>query len=311
MKLKLVSSFALLAVAAFGQLNPGPNAPKQTTTVTKREALNALAAAGKSPKLLYAEDFFVVPQIADGTQAGQGVWTTAFHIINLDTANSWPYELDFYTPAGAAASVGIVGLGSVTSVSGTLVPGQVVTYVTSGLPATVQTYWGVLNLNNSGPWVSVWETVNLANSAANYLSSMAGPSDFGVNYTSTNPGLFFPFDNTNNQFTTAAFANPDFTNYYNANTLQIQFLDSTGTLIDTENYTVNPGTQTAVVVSNTWPKTANIAGTMYIIPYDPSSGSNPAFSPITILGLQAVYTQNGAGFSHTNSFVPLMTLGNY
>jgi hypothetical protein len=54
---------------------------------------------------------------------------------------------------------------------------------------------------------------------------------------------------------------------------------------------------------------------MRIVPYTPASGATaasfPTFSPITILALQAKYIQNGAGFSHTNAFLPLMAIGCY
>jgi hypothetical protein len=312
-------ALAMILLAAGAYAQPAPNGLNRFQAfkgMTKQQALDATAKVNKVPKLLYAENFFVCPQVADGLQAGQGVWTTGFHIINLDTANSAPYELDFFTPAGAAASVGIVGqASSVSSLSGILLPKQEVTYVTTGLPATVEVYWAMLNTTASGAYVSLYEDINLFNAANNYLSSMASPSDFGVNNTSTNPGLFFAFDNTNEQYTTAAFANPDLTNYFDANTLQIQFLDSTGTLFDTETYTIPPGTQTAIVIANQWPKTANISGTMYIVPYAPASGSTaasfPAFSPITILGLESKSTQNATGFSHTDATVPLLTIGDY
>jgi len=255
----------LLAASAFAQQTaPGASRFQAFKGMTKKQALDATAKLNKSPKLLYAENFIVCPEVADGLQAGQGVWTTGLHIINLDYSNSAPFELDFFNPDGSVATVGIVGQSSgVTLLSGTLLPGQEITYETSGLPATFQNYWAMLNVNTSGAYTSLYEDINLFNAASNYLSSTSAPSDFGVNNNSSNPGVFFAFDNTNNQFTTAAFVNPDSTNYYNANTLQIQFLDSAGALIDTEVVTINPGEQTAIVIANTYPLTANIAGTMY------------------------------------------------
>jgi hypothetical protein len=54
---------------------------------------------------------------------------------------------------------------------------------------------------------------------------------------------------------------------------------------------------------------------MYIVPYTPAAGGNaasfPTFSPITILALESESTQNAAGFSHTNAFVPLLAIGCY
>lgn len=331
MKLRLLSGLILLTAAAFAQQTAtGVNRSEAPKGATKKLAMEATAQTSKVPKLLGAENFFIVPQVADGLQAGQGVWTTVFHVINLDWNNNADFELDFYNQNGTAASIGIVcpasgsingsacTAGTVTSMSsitGTLDKGQALNYSTGGLPAVVQSYWATLNVNTSGAFTAVYETINLFNAAANYLASESGPSDYGVQNTSNVPGLYLPFDNTNTNFTTAAFANPDFENSINVNSLEIYFVNSSGTLFDTESYTVPPGTQTAIVIANQWPKTADIAGTMYIVPYTPAAGGNaatfPTFSPITILALQSQSTQNGAGFSHTDAFVPLLAIGCY
>jgi hypothetical protein len=334
MKSRLLSVLTLLTASAFAQ-QPSPSQPlppglrrfQTYKGMTREQVLAANKETTKNPKLLYAEYYFIAPQIVDGLQAGQGVWTTEFHIINLDPINSTTFELDFFNPSGTAASVGIVGTGgavtSVSSVSGSLDPGQEVTYVTGGLPTTTQVYWGMLNYNSTGQFVSLYESINLFNAASNYLASESGPSDFGIYNYSNDPGTYLPFDNTNSGFTTLAFVNPDAqidaevgTGYTaEVPSIQISFINSSGTVFDTETYTVPSGTQTNVIIANTWPKTAGIAGTMYILPYTPASGATaasfPEFSDITILALQSKSTQNGSGFSHTNAFVPLLTIGCY
>jgi hypothetical protein len=331
MNLRLISGLILLTAPAIAQQTPGGvNRSEAFKGMTKKQVMEATADANKAPKLLGAEYFIIVPQVADGLQAGQGVWTTVFHVVNLDWENNADFELDFYNQSGTAASIGIVcpasgsingsactagAVTSMTSITGTLDKGQVLSYSTGGLPAVVQSYWATLNVNTSGAFTSVFETINLFNAAANYLASESGPSDYGVQNTANIPGLYLPFDNTNTNFTTAAFANPDFENSINVNSLEIYFVNSAGALFDTETYTVPPGTQTAIVIANQWPKTADIAGTMYIVPYTPAAGGNaasfPTFSPITILALQSQSTQNGAGFSHTDAFVPLLAIGCY
>jgi len=252
----------LLAVSAIAQQTPSRSGGfRAFHSMTKQQALDTVAQTTKVPKLEYAENFFVLPQVADGLQAGQGVWTTEFHIINLDPNNTAAFELDFYNQNGTPATFTIVGptfMG--TSISGTLDPGEVASYVTAGLPATVQVGWAKLNPNTSGAYVSVYETINLYNSAANYLSSVAGPSDYGVNAYSNEPGVYMAFDNTLGASTTAAFANPDIANTYNANTIQIEFIDLKGEIFDTETLTVAPGTQTAVVIADQWPMTAKRGG---------------------------------------------------
>src|ERR1700733_10234520 len=149
MKLRLLSGLILLTAAAFAQQAPGgPNrfqAPKGTT---KKQAMEAITESSKVPKLLGAENFFIVPQVADGLQAGQGVWTTLFHVINLDWDNNADFELDFYNQSGTAASSGILcpasgsingsacpagAVTSMSSITGTLDKGQVLTYSTGGL----------------------------------------------------------------------------------------------------------------------------------------------------------------------------------
>jgi len=330
MNLRFMSGLILLTAPAFAQQTaPGVSRSEAFKGMTKKQVMEATADANKVPKLLGAEGFYVVPQVADGLQAGQGVWTTIFHVVNLDWENSADFELDFYNQNGSAANIGIVcpasgtingsacTTGTVTSmpmITGTLDKGQVLSYSTGGL-GVVTSYWATLNINTSGPFTSVYETINLFNAAANYLASESGPSDYGVQNTANVPGLYLPFDNTNSNFTTAAFANPDFENSINVNSLEIYFVNSSGTLFDTESYTVPPGTQTAIVIANQWPKTADIAGTMYIVPYTPASGATaasfPTFSPITILALESESTQNAAGFSHTNAFVPLLAIGCY
>jgi hypothetical protein len=331
MNVRLLSGLILLAASALAQqTNPSLNRFQAFQGMTKKQAMEASANDSKVPKLLGAEYYYIVPQVADGDQAGQGIWTTVFHIVNLDPENSADFELDFYNQGGTAANVGITcpssgsinggactagAVTSMSSITGTLAKGQQLSYSTGGLPATVTSYWAALNVNTSGPFTSVYETINLFNAASNYLASESGPSDYGVQNTANTPGLYLPFDNTNSSFTTAAFANPDFPNSYDVNSLEIYFINSSGTLFDTESYTVAPGTQTAIVIANQWPKTADIAGTMYIVPYTPASGATaasfPTFSPITILALQSQSTQNGSGFSHTDAFVPLLAIGCY
>jgi len=166
--------------------------------------------------------------------------------------------------------------------------------------------------STSGYFVSLYEAINLFNAAANYLSSMAGPSDFGIYNDPQNPGAYLPFDNTNGAETSAAFVNPDaqFGGGAGVPTLLITFINSAGVVFDTETLTIPSGTQTAVIIPNQWPKTANIAGSMYIVPYTPASGSTPAsyptFSDITILAIQGKYIQNAAGFSHSIAWVPML-----
>lgn len=321
MKLRFLGGLILLTALGFAQqLPPGLKRFQAHKGMTKQQVLEA--AATKNPKLLYAEFYFVAPQVVDGLVPGQGIFTTEFHIVNLDPENATTFELDFYNQNGTAASVGIVGTGgtvtSMSTISGSLAAGQAVTYVTGGLPASTQTTWAMLN-SSSGYFVSLYETINLFNAAANYLSSMAGPSDFGIYNNAYDPGTYLPFDNTNGAETSAAFVNPDAQLPAGAAalvpTLLIYFINSEGVIFDTETFTVPSGTQTAVIIPNQWPKTANLAGTMYIIPYMPASGSTaasyPEFSDITILAIQGKYIQNASGFSHTNAFVPLLTIGCY
>lgn len=329
MKMRFLSGLILLTASAFAQqLAPGLNR-FQAKEVTTQRAKRTIKAA-KSPKLLYAEFYNIIPQVVDGLQAGQGVWTTELHIVNLDPNFSTTFELDFFNPEGASASVGIVGTGGtvtqMSSVSGTLDPLQEVTYVTGGLPTTTQVGWAMLNQSVGGLftenyYVSVYETINLFNAAANYLASESGPSDFGIDNLPTSPGSSLPFDNTNSSFTTLAFVNPDaqidaqIGTGYTAEvpTLQITFVNSAGSVIGSPvTYTVPTGTQTNVIIANTWPQTAGLAGMMFIVPYlTGCTTACPEFSDITVLALQSKSTQNGAGFSHTNAFVPILTIGDY
>jgi hypothetical protein len=336
MKMRFLSGLILLTASAFAQqldpslpLPPGLSRGQGPEGATRQRALRTIKAA-KSPKLLYAEYYNIVPQVVDGLQAGQGVWTTELHVVNLDPGFSTTFELDFFNPDGSAASVGIVGTGGtvtqMSSVSGTLDPLQEVTYVTGGLPTTTQVGWAMLNqsvggLFTTGYYVSVYETINLFNAAANYLASESGPSDFGIYNDTGNPGTSLAFDNTNSSFTTLAFVNPDaqidaqIGTGYTAEVplLYITFVNSAGAVIGSPvTYTVPTGTQTNVIMANTWPQTAGLAGTMYIIPYSTGCTSAcPTLSDITVLALQSKSTQNGAGFSHTNAFVPLLTIGDY
>lgn len=331
MKLRLLSGLILLTASAFPQQpRGGLNRLEAFKGTPRQPAADASASDVKVPKLLGAEFFFILPHVVDGLVPGQGVFTTEYHVINLDPNNPADFELDFFTQAGVAAEVGIAcpatleisGVactsGTVTSetkLTGVLDKGQIITYVTGGLPASAQVTWAEINVNTSGPFTAVYETINLANVAANYLSSTAVVSDYGVQNTTNVPGLYLPFDNTNSAETSAAFANPDFLNSYNVNNLEIYFINSSGTLFDTETFTLAPGTQNAIIIANQWPKTVNIAGTMYIVPYTPAAGDTPAsfptFSPITILAIQGKYLNNAMGFSHSNAIVPLMAIGCY
>jgi hypothetical protein len=334
MKLRFLGGLILLTASAFPQqLPPGLSRFQAFKGMTKQQAKEAVKA-NKSPKLFYAEYYFVAPQIVDGTQAGQGVWTTEFSLNNLDPASATTFELDFYNEDGTVATLGIVcpttatlngtacTAGAVVQesmITGPLAAGQSVTYVTGGLPASQQIAWGLLNFNTTGYFVSLYEGINLFNAAANYLSSEAGPSDFGIYNTPNSPGTYLPFDNTNSDYTAIGVVNPDAQlpagDASLVPTLQITFLNAAGVVFDTEQFTLASGTHQQIVIANTWPLTAGIAGTMYIVPYTPAVGDTPAsypeFSDITILAIQGKYLQNGAGFSHSIELVPLLTVGCY
>jgi len=126
MKLRFLGGLILLTASGFAQHLPADSKRFQAHRgMTKQQVIET--AASKNPKLLYAELYFIAPQVVDGLVPGQGVFTTEFHVINLDPENSSTFELDFYNQDGTVASLGIVGTGgtvtSMSSISGSLAAG--------------------------------------------------------------------------------------------------------------------------------------------------------------------------------------------
>src|ERR1700747_351230 len=80
--------------------------------------------------------------IADG-----GQWTTTFTLVNLDSVPA-PYALDFYADDGTPLTLGIAGIGAVTTTSGMLpVNGSTVLQTTGG--PSLRRGWAYLDTTRS------------------------------------------------------------------------------------------------------------------------------------------------------------------
>ncbi|HEX4807410.1 MAG TPA: hypothetical protein VH325_00680 [Bryobacteraceae bacterium] len=270
-------SMLLLGVPLMAQ-----NRGMQTTATHPLTSPRKAAASGKSPAILGAEYFSILPHMVDGSAVG---WTTEVVVTNTGTdVESW--EVDFYSDSNQSLQFQFAGVGNTSSLTGTLNPGQSVTYTTTGQTAANGAQvdgWGSLNAN-SGSSISVYQV--LVDSLPSFLfaSSSSTQTGFGIGGSSSQPGAVIPFDNTSGFIDGLAFTNPDSANQYSSgDTLNVTVYDSNYNQLGTHQVTVAAGNKVLVVMPTTWTETANQKGSLYIYP----QGSD--FSPISPLAFRFQY----------------------
>jgi len=180
--------------------------------------------------------------IADG-----GQWTTTFTLVNLDSVPA-PYTLDFYADDGTPLTLGIAGIGAVTTTSGMLpVNGSTVLQTTGG--PSLRQGWAYL------------DTTQSVGAQAIFKSQVSGRADYEaavpIDQGSTN--VVIAFDNSGGYFTGVAIANTDST--FPANVTVI-FSDPQGVQIGTGNFALQPSGHISLLLNLSYPFTAGLTGTV-------------------------------------------------
>jgi hypothetical protein len=277
MKVVRLLSVLCLAAPLFAQTSAPTSAPRVV----------------RSPQIRNAQNFAVLPQVVDGLESGVTIWSTQIVLVNLNPNSGEPYTVNFYDESGNPAKVNIIdqASGGVTTISGSLNPGQTIRYTTAGLATTpIQTTWASVYNSGTGGQISAYEAIRDTVPSKNYFAETQVSCDFGIDNTATNPGGFMPFDNTattiagvpTQTYTSIAMVNPDLANTAGwATSLLVQIYNQNGTLIGTHTITLTSGQHTAFNANSEWPETAGIQGTLYFLP------STGTFSAITMFGLRA------------------------
>jgi hypothetical protein len=274
---RYILSLLLLSVPLTAQTTHGPTTPRRVT-----------AAAGKTPAILGAEYFSILPHITDG-----GGWTSSIYVVNTGT-DVETYEIDLYGDTGQALNFTFGGnTGSTSVLTGTLSPGQTVIYnkTGQGTGGNLLDGWGSLNAN-SGQAISTYMISSIIHPQYYVAAQGACVANFGIGGTTQQPGAVISFDNTAGNTIGLAFTNPDVTNQYpSGDTLDIIVYDQNYNQIGSHQVTVAPGNKTLIVTTSSWPETVNASGSFYLYP------DSSDFSPITPLVSRIQYAQNAQTFT--------------
>jgi hypothetical protein len=233
-------------------------------------AIPLLAATPHPKPHVYVGLSSALAHIADG-----GQWTTTFTLVNLDTVPA-PYTLDFYADDGSPLTLGIVGIGAVTTTSGVLpVNGSTVLQSTGG--QTLRQGWAYLDTTQSVGAEAIF--TSQVSGRANYEAAVA------IDQASTS--IEIAFDNSGGYFTGVAIANTD--NNFPAN-VTVTFSDPQGVQIGTGNFALQPSGHTSLLLNLSYPFTAGLTGT---VAFTSDNGS--------IVGLGLRFNPTGP-FTSTTSF---------
>jgi hypothetical protein len=179
----------------------------------------------------------IIAQVVDG-----GSWQTSFFLTNLDPAKTINWALDFRTDGGGAASLPVVGVGSVVRVFSALPPNWSVVIDTVGTAPVLAQGWALLTTydrpaNMDGAVV----TNDKIGGNAIFRQRIAGRPDFEavvpispINETK----VVLPFDNRDNFSTGIAVLNPDPTNSI---VVQVTAYSTDGIIVRQDAFNLPPG----------------------------------------------------------------------
>ena len=250
---------------------------------------NVVTTARNVPKILQADKFEVLPQVVDG-----GQYTTQVVISNLNQTQA-SYQVDFFDDNGASVSFNFVDIGNVSSLSGSLNPGQTVTFSTAGQETSTQG-WALISADHTDYGVSVYEIVR---SSLNSLNAAETPvmGTYGFYGVQGLQSGVMQFDNTNGFLTSMALVNADVLGAYGTNsTLNVTILDDQGNTLGQHTVTLNAGQHIAFILSDKGPEVNNARGSLVM---SPSDGN---FTAISAMGLR--YYITGSSFTFTT--LPIM-----
>lgn len=254
--------FALMTLTAIPAFSQQPNVPNPRPTPSGRARPQLLSAAG------IGND--IITHLADG-----GSWKTSITLINLSQDKPAVYTLKFYGDSGAAQSFSFEGIGSASTLTGTISAGGSTVIKTAGTSAVTTQGWAqfdFLGTTDSVGGFAVFTNGNGNEAAVPFESSI-----------SENPIL--SFDNTKGYGMGVALANSDFSTV----TVTATFKDGNGSVLRVSQFTMAPMTHTSFIFAEQWPFTAGQQGTVY---FQCSDMFGPNAFGVAILGLR--FTPRGA-----------------
>lgn len=254
--------FAVLTLAAIPAFSQQANARNLRPTPSGRARPQLQSAAG------IGND--IITHLADG-----GSWKTSITLINLSQDKPAVYTLKFYGDSGVAQSFSFEGIGSASTLTGTISAGGSTVIKTTGTsPVTTQGWarFDYLGTTDSVGGFAVFTNGN-GNEAAVPLESSIGE----------NPIL--SFDNTNGLGMGVALANSDFSTV----TINATFKDGNGSILGVRQFTMAPMTHTSFIFAQQWPFTAGHQGAVY---FQCSDMFGPNAFGVAVLGLR--FTPQGA-----------------
>jgi hypothetical protein len=210
-----------------------------------------LALKGSSPKsaerhiAVFTGDT-VIPQFVDG-----GGWKTSVTLTNLDS-KTVHFVVLFFNDDGSDLTVRVVGQGSVKGIDVVLGSAQSTTFETSGDAQFLAQGWATLRKDNSSDSVGGF---------AIFRQRVAGrpDSEAVVPIVSQFDSHFvLLYDNTAGFVTGMAIANP--TN--SSIVVPINIRNESGTIIDRRTENLGPFQHTAFAITDLWPATAGIRGSI-------------------------------------------------
>lgn len=207
----------------------------------------------------------IITHVADG-----GGWTTSVTLINLSETKAASFTLNFYGDDGKPLAFNFQGIGTTSTVSGTLTAGGSEVIKTTGSSAAIATQgWAQFDYfatTDSVGGFAVFTNSNGNEAAVPFETDLAGNS-------------ILSFDNTNGYGMGVALAN----SYFLTMNINATFKDANGNILGTTQFTMPSMTHTAFIFAQQWPFTAGKQGTVFFQCSDPY-GNNA--SGLAILGLR-------------------------
>jgi hypothetical protein len=249
----------MVTIQAFSQQPTAPN-PRPTPSGRPRPQLESAVGIGND----------IITHLADG-----GGWKTSITLINLSQDKAATFKLNFYGDSGVAQSFSFEGIGSASTVTGTISAGGstvIKTADTSDVNTQGWAQFDFFGTTDSVGGFAVFTNGNGNEAAVPFESSIGNDP-------------ILSFDNTNGLGMGVALANSDFSTV----TVTATFKDGNGSILGVRQFTMAPMTHTSFIFANQWPFTAGHQGTVY---FQCSDTFGPNAFGLAVLGLR--FTPKGA-----------------
>jgi hypothetical protein len=197
-------------------------------------------------------------------------WATSLFVSNLSTTAE-AYSIRLFADDGTPMPVGIQGLATTDTISGTLKPGETAIYATSD-SAKLQVGWASV--------IPATPNTSRLSGFAVFRNRVTGQKDteaISQLIGTTGRKYIVLYDNVNGFQTGLAISN---SNSLSAINVQVTVRDSTGLQVGTYNQILPPRGHAAIILSSGFPTTANRRGSMLISADQPGLGAlGLRFSP--------------------------------